>query len=287
MMTLETPTKKPYPFGWPGYRPGKEGRKPKRKPARRKAGLTGAASQAHNSSAVPHERSRIGVREVRALKALNTKRLFLRPESHYGEPCAGSCKTGRTLTRYANPRTVRHHLDWRRDVAIASRNLSEVPMNTPNTTSGEIRPNSTAALSDEYDRLVCRLEQVGAILRLLIDGTQDGTELPPHMYPALCGAESLFSLADVQYSRLCDAGGRGAADSLLQTGCLLDQCRAVGWLLNTSLSSDEPPACKVFEALCALDSLLKLARAELSQAWSVLALDGRGQDGGEGSSHGA
>jgi len=142
--------------------------------------------------------------------------------------------------------------------------------NTQNTTA-------EPSFSDEYDRLVCQLEQVAAILRLLIDGTQDGTALPPHMYAALCGAESLFSLADAQYSRLCDAGGRGAADSLLQAGCLLDQCRAVGWLLNTSLLSDEPPACKVFEALCALDSLLKLARSGLSQAWSALPQDKRGQ----------
>lgn len=153
-----------------------------------------------------------------------------------------------------------------------------------NHTTGGNRPNSTAAsqsLADGYDALTCQLEQTGAVLRLLLADTRDGTVLSPHLYPALCGLQSLFELADAQHSRLCDGlGCKG--DALLQAGCLLDQCGAVLWHLIVVLSGDEPPADKVFNAMCALDCLLNLAQSELERAWDALPPDRRDQGAEDG-----
>ena len=131
------------------------------------------------------------------------------------------------------------------------------------------------------------LEQCGGIVRLLQNDSQSGDFGTPHcdVRAALRGIESLLEFADAEHSRLCARADidDGRFDRL---GCLIEECGGVARVLLDNFLPGEAtasPVAKVFSALCALESLLALARENLARVATTPAEGaGRGQAAKEG-----
>jgi hypothetical protein len=133
--------------------------------------------------------------------------------------------------------------------------------NIPNTT-GEIRPNptQTEAAEEIYDALADRLEQFGAVLRLLLN-SPDGMS-----HAALRGLESLLKPADAEYVWLCKVLNQEGEAALLPCGLALEQC---GDVLSALTVASLPPG-KVFSALCGVNTLLGVAKDAQAKGWDTL-----------------
>ena len=152
-------------------------------------------------------------------------------------------------------------------------------MNIPTPTTGEIRPNFTIrhlAIADAYDALGVSLGQAEAVLNLIVHAYEG--ELPRQCGESVSALEKLFVPVAAAHSQFCSAVAQSRLfakathpDALLRSACVLDQIRAVLQLLLDSLMESEPAPEKVFSGLCAVQSLTGLFKAELTQAWAVLA----------------
>ena len=147
-------------------------------------------------------------------------------------------------------------------------------------------------IKDRHAALGRRLEQCGGIVRLLQNDTQGLEFNSPcgDVIAALRGVETLLALFDeecLQLRRELKAEGLDAEDeSLDRLGLLIDECGGLVWLLEYTLLPSDPPISsmkKILSVLCALESLLTLARENLARVVTVPAEGaGRGQAAKEG-----
>jgi len=140
--------------------------------------------------------------------------------------------------------------------------------------TGEFRPTPAPTIEIRHSAIGRLLDQCFGVNRLLQNDTQGVEFNSPHgdVIAALRGVESLLELSNGEYSQLCgelSAAGLGRDDENLdRLGLRIDECRALVWLLEYTLLPGEPPKSnmqKILSVLCALESLLTLAKEHLAR----------------------
>lgn len=142
----------------------------------------------------------------------------------------------------------------------------------------ETRPNPRASLPDiisgidDFDLALSKFESV---LGLLLQNSQQG-ELSGDLDGVLSALEFLAENANAEYLKLCGAIPQIEAEQpaahLKRAGAVIEECRAVLWILVDYCGSNRDSRCphKTHSALSAAGSLSKLAGLEIGQFWALL-----------------